>query len=225
MKASILTVAVATALSAFANQAAASPFALSSYSAAFTYQDKLGATTMTSAFDGTSYWSTSGGDVSGTRLARYGAAGNLLTTYSPGLDFRSVFTDAAGNVHARQFNDNTIYNMTSPGVFAAGISLAGPLDGQSAVVYNSGFSGFVALDENLSAVRKWDLSGNSLGSTALIGFGSQFGENSFPQNRGLAVWGQYWLTYSAGNLSAWDSGGNRVGTTQLVGAGTSFDSN
>jgi len=86
------------------------------YVATQTFLDGLGTTTMPITFDGANYWSVSGGSSSGNRLARYGTSGNLLATYAPGLDFRSVFTDAAGIVYARAYGSPTIYRQTAPGV-------------------------------------------------------------------------------------------------------------
>src|SRR5205085_1671739 len=71
---------------------------------------------------------------------------------------------------------------------------------------------------------RWDLAGNYLGATSLSGFGTMLNEINYPQERGIAAAGGYYLTYSDSVLSAWDASGNRVGTTVLNGAGNSFDS-
>jgi hypothetical protein len=195
----------------------------SSYTPVFTFQDGLSTTTMTAAYDGIHYWTASGGSATGLRYAEYNSSGGLIHTFSPGLDFRSVFTDASGNVYARQFNDNQIYKQTAPGVFAGtGVYLAGLANVQSAVVLNSAGTGYVALDNGV--VQQWNANGTALPPVPLSGFGSMAGEGNYPQNRGLAVFGNYWLTYGNGILSAWNAAGNRVDTTTLVAAGTSFDS-
>jgi uncharacterized repeat protein (TIGR01451 family) len=108
------------------------------FMASTTFTDGLGETTMPLAFDGTNFWSSSGGGPSGNRFARYDAAGTLLNTYAPGLDFRSVFTTATGTVLARAYNDPVIYQQNAPGVFVnSGVTLTGgTLDNQSAVVLN-----------------------------------------------------------------------------------------
>src|SRR5262249_38794211 len=70
-----------------------------SYAQSMTFQDPLHSTTMTLAFDGTSFSSSSGRPPPGIRYPRYGAVGNLPPTFSPGLDFRSVLTNGdAGRV-------------------------------------------------------------------------------------------------------------------------------
>ena len=189
------------------------------------FTDGLTATPTGLAFDGTNYWSCSGGSASGVRLARYTFSGALAGTYSPGLDFRSVFTRADGALLARAYNNNLIYQQTSPGVFAAsGTTLTGGiLNTQSSVVLGAAGTEFQAMSGGV--VSRWSTNGAYLGSVALTGFGSLSGENTSPQNRGLAVAGNLWLTYNGnGILSIWDGAGNRVVQAALPGAGTSSDS-
>ncbi|HZR84182.1 MAG TPA: myxococcus cysteine-rich repeat containing protein [Candidatus Binatia bacterium] len=209
---------------AFSRPAWSSGIFASSYSAGMVFQDALNSTTMTLAFDGTSFWSSSGGSVSGVRYAQYAANGALVATYSPGLDFRSVFTSFnSSTVYARQFNDPTIFVQTAPGTFAPQLTLTGgTLDWQSAVGFAAGGSEMVAMNEGV--VTRWNAAtGNVIGTTTLAGFGSQNDENTYPQNRGVAAAGGYYLTYSKGVLSAWDASGARVGDTTLTAAGQTFD--
>ena len=162
---------------------------------------------------------------SGIRLGRYTFSGLPIATYSPGLDFRSVFTKADGTVLARAYNTNVIYQQTSPGIFTnSGISLTdGTLDPQSSVVLNGAGTEYDAMSGGV--VSRWSTNGTYLGSIKLQGFGSVSGETTSPQNRGLAAFGNVWLTYNGGGVvSAWDSSGNRMFQTVLPGAGTSFDS-
>ncbi len=207
----------------FGPNAQAALFANPSYNATTVFHDALGSTTMTLAHDGSSYWSTSGGSGSGVREARYTSAGTLLATYSPSLDFRSVFTDSLGGVYAREYSSSTIYKQVAPGSFAANVVLSGgSLDAQSSVVLNGAGTEYIAM--NAGVVQRWSLAGAFLGSVSLLGYGSLGSEGIYPQNRGIAAVGNYWLTYSGGTLSGWDSSGNRVDTAILNGAGTSFDS-
>ncbi len=197
----------------------------SNYFANQIFTDGLGAAATGLAFDGTNYWSCSGGSSGGVRFARYDAAGGLLATFSPGLDFRSVFTDQNGNVLARAFNDATIYRQTGPGIFVnSGITLTGgTLDLQSSVVLNGAGTEFIAMSGGV--VSLWSTNGTYLGNVSLQGFGAVSGENSSPQNRGIAAVGGFWLTYSGnGVLSVWDTSGNRVMQSALAGAGVNFDS-
>jgi hypothetical protein len=192
-----------------------------------TFTDALGGTTMMLDWDGTGYWSCSGASASGVRLARYSAAFATQGTYSPGLDFRSVFSDASGNVYARQYSNRTIYKQTSPGVFATYATLATDTAGgqasQVGVVLMGTGLGYVAQDSG--TLYQWNLSGGLIQTVALSGYGSLNSESSYPQNARVAAWGSYYLTYSNGALSAWNASGNRVGQMTLTGAGTTFDSN
>jgi len=224
MKTKKLATLMATVMLAACSTAAyAGPvFSSSNYNTSNTFTDALDSTTMTVAFDGSSYWTSSGGYRYATNLAQYTAGGNLLGTYVPGLDMRSVFTDASNNVLARQFADNTIYQQTSPGNFSSLLTLnGGYLDAQSAVVKDG--SNYVALAGG--TVSQWDAAGNYVGAVTLNGMNGS--EASYPQGRGMATAGGYWLTYdgNTGMLSAWDHSGNRVDSTMLNGAGNSFDSN
>ncbi len=194
-----------------------------SYDASITFNDALPSTSMTVCFDGAEYWSASGGGPSGDRLARYDGSGNHQGNYQPGIDFRSVFTDADSEpVYARGYNSRQIYVQNSPGAFGNDVMLnGGTLDSQSAVVFTTDGDEFRALIGG--TVTRWDRQGNLLGTIALNGFGSINNENAYPQNRGMACAGDYMLTYANGTLSAWDDNGNRIDTTVLNGAGTSFD--
>ncbi|MBI3853087.1 MAG: cadherin-like domain-containing protein [Verrucomicrobia bacterium] len=182
-------------------------------------------TVMTMAFDGTNYWCAHGGAASVTNLARYSASGTLIATYQPGLDFRSVFTNASGQVLARAYADPIIYRQVSPGVFTnSGVTLTGgSLDSQSSVVLNGAGTEYIAMADGV--VSRWSTNGAYLGSVNLQGFGSVAGETNSPQSRGIAAVGGFWLTYNGGGiLSIWDGAGNRVTQAVLSGAGTSFDS-
>ncbi len=194
------------------------------YVASQTFLDRLDAATMGVAFDGANYWSVSGNSTSGNRLARYDAAGNLLATYAPGLDFRSIFTDAAGTVYARTYASGTIYRQTAPGVFSTHLLLSGgSLNSQSSVVLNGSGTEFIAM--NNGVVSRWQPDGTYLGLVTLVGFGSVGGETTSPQNRGVAAAGNYWLTYNGnGILSVWDATGMRVAQATLQGVGATFDS-
>jgi hypothetical protein len=213
-----LFAAVSMAAALAAGNAVAGPvFGSSSYSADIVFQDALGGTTMTIAYDGSSYWSTSGGSTSGTRYAQYDAAGTTVATYAPGIDFRSVFTDGLGNVYARGFNSRVIYQQTAPGVFTNYLTLAGgALSSQSSVVMESD-GDFVAM--NNGSVSVWDATGAFVSSFTLAGY-----SGGYPENRGIATVGEYLFTYYNQVLSAWDESGNLLDQTTLTGAGTSFDS-
>lgn len=209
---------LAAATMAVATQSSAAPvFNAASYTADVTFADALNSTSMTMAYDGTNYWSASGGSSGGNRYAQYNSGGGLVGTFAPGLDFRSVFTDAANNVYARQFNSNTIYKQSSPGTFGSFLSLTGgSLDAQSSVVLNSAGQ-FVAMQGG--TVNVWSASGAFSNSFSLSGY-----TGNYPENRGIAAAGNNLFTYFNQTLSAWDYSGNLVDTATLTAAGTSFDS-
>lgn len=220
----IFGIALAMAALAAPIGTAAAQFISPSYSADKVFLNGVPNQTVTGmAWDGSSYWSVDGGNTNGIRITSYNTSGTVTGTFSPGLDFRSIFTNATGQVFGRQYNDRTIYQMTGPGVFAAAVTLTGgSLNQQSSVVLDGAFNEFIAM--HLGDVNRWSLTGVHLGTTTLSGFGSLGNEGSYPQNRGIASFGANWLTYDSGTLSLWDTNGNRTGTTTLNGAGQSFNS-
>lgn len=195
------------------------------YDASMTFQDALQGTTMTLAWDGNEFWTCSGGSNSGVRYARYSSQGSLVTTYQPGIDFRSVFTKGDGTVpvYARGYSSNQIMVQSAAGSFNNSTTLnGGSIDAQSAVVYDAAASQFVAF--NAGSVTRWTDAGAFVSTTTLQGFGNMNGENVYPQNRGIIAKGGLYLTYSNGVISSWDMNGVRQKTSTLNGAGVGFDS-
>ncbi len=196
-----------------------------SYNASMTFTDGLMGTTMMLTWDGSSFWSCSGGSNTGVRFAQYNANGGVTATFQPNIDFRACFTKGGNTspVYVRPISTNILEVQTAPGVFANSVTLAGgAIDAQGGVVFNENGTEFVTL--NGGSIYHWTNAGVFINSFALAGFGTMNNENTYPQNRGVVKAGGYYLTYSAGVLSAWDGNGNRVKTTILNGAGTSFDS-
>jgi uncharacterized repeat protein (TIGR01451 family) len=194
------------------------------YVASQTFANSLPPPVMNMAFDGGGYWGSSGGGTSGTHLARYDILGNLQATYAPGLDFRSVFTDAGGNLYGRTYASSIIYRQTAPGVFSNYLTLAaGLLDAQAAVVLNGSGTEYISMSGGV--VSHWLTDGTFIGTVNLLGFGGLTGENTFPQNRGIAAFGNYWVTYDGNSIiSFWDTAGNRLWQSTLLGIGATTDS-
>jgi hypothetical protein len=196
------------------------------YFASMTFTDALATISMPLAFDGTNYWSCSGGGTDGPRVAEYDTNGVPLATFSPGLNFRSIFTDGAGAILARTYSNNLILLQTAPGAFTpSGIALTGgSLDPQASVVMNGAGTEYDAVSNGV--VSRWDPDGNFIGSVVLQGFGSLNGETAgTTQAHSLAAFGNFWLTYNgAGIVSAWDMFGHRLANCTLLGAGTNNDS-
>jgi hypothetical protein len=198
--------------------AQAAPILADSYSTTFSFDEVLGSTSMTIAFDGNNYWTSSGGGDSGTRYAQYDAAGNLISTFAPGLDFRSVFTDSSGTVYAREYANRTIYQQGVAGsFFDSGTSLSGgSLDNQSSVVINSAGTEFIA--QNGGAVSRWGIDGNYIGSVTLDGY-----SGSYPDDRGIVSIGNYYGTYADGQFSLWGISGTLLDTALMLDSGGGFD--
>jgi len=217
-----LALGLAAAMSLGTPAAFAGPvFGAASYNAVMTFQDGGPGTTMTMAWDGTNYYSATGGGPS-SPIVKYDAAGNVVasTSPSPGIDFRSVFTNSANDLLARGFSSNTIYKQTGTfGVFNSLLTLnGGLLDAQSAVVLNTGNTEYIA--RHFTTVSRWDLAGNSLAAVTL----SSDPCPSYPEERGIAAAGGYLLTYCGQTVYAYDTSGSLLDQATLVAAGTSFDS-
>lgn len=199
-------------------------FASSSYSASKSFgATPLVGTTMTLAHSSTTgYWASSG-CCGGLDLANYDNDGNLLATYSNTFDFRSLMADATGTIYARMYADHRIYRMDAPNMFTTYIGLELPIYEQSSVTFNSAGTEFIALFDG--AVHRWNLAGQSLGFTTLVGFGDDDCEDSYPQNRGVVAAGGYYFTVDGGcggneRVFAWsESTGQRTGDALLLSSG------
>lgn len=173
------------------------------------------------AFDGTNYWIVSGAGINAP-MAKFDAAGNQLATYTPGPDFRSVFTNASGHVFASGFNSSIVYAMTGDGIFSPLVTLTGiPVSGYGGLPeYQSPIILSAAGDEYLSMARgivyRWSLDGSFIGTRTLVGFGAADGLGNSSYDVRIANLGSNWVTYNAGTrtLSLWNpSSGARMGTT------------
>ena len=182
-------------------------------------------TQMGLTFDGTYYWSVRGDHTDGMQESQYSADGVFIADYAPGLDFRSIFSAGPNRVFARTFNSNLIYKQTSDGVFGGVTLLQGSLNQQSSVALITGSSSPELIARSGATVTRWDVTGQLIGTVALIGFGSVPGEQFYPQNRGIAGHGNYWFTYSNGLLSVWSNAGVRLFNAILSEAGSSYNSN
>ncbi|MGZ6016136.1 MAG: hypothetical protein ACXWKM_10365, partial [Phenylobacterium sp.] len=191
------------AVAAAAPASAGTVFGASSYTATFNLNSNVsGSTSMGAAFDGTSYYTTSGGG-GGSPIAKLDATGTITSgpvSPSPGIDFRSVFTDASGDVFARGYASATIYEQTTFGNFTGVATLQGSLDDQEQVVLTADGSHYVGNDNGV--LQFWDLTGAATGTVTL---GGSF-DTSYPQGRAVSVFGNYALNFDAGVLSAYDMG-------------------
>jgi hypothetical protein len=182
-------------------------------------------TPMPVSFDGTYYWGASGGGTE-SPLQQYDATtGDVLTTYAPGpgIDFRSTFADASGNIFASGYSDYRIYPMTSPGVFDL-VSTFSLLDvapnEQAPVILSPDVTTYASRVGN--TINLWSaVDGGWLSAITLTDYGNVAGEDAAGLGQSdldLAAYGAYYLTYSESNnfVHAWDSAGNRVGSMELI---------
>jgi len=146
-------------------------------------------TMMSVAWDGTNYWFASGGDSDSNRLTRTNASLGAATDFSPGIDFRSVFTktDGVPPIYASEYASMQIRRSTGPGIFTNDVVLAGSNDEQTDVEWDSTKSEFIARFD--STVYRWNSTGASLPSVTLV---------SAPSGEGLNSCNTGYLTYDAG---------------------------
>ena len=173
-------------------------------------------TPMPVAFDGVNYFAGSGGGPESPETL-YSSIGAQLAVASPspGIDFRSLFSDATGAIYARGYDSNVIYKQTSFSNFTPFVTLDGDLDPQMQVVLDSNGSRYIG---NMNGqVQEWSLTGALIGTVTL-------GPN-FDASNGLdiASAGGYWLNYANSTLSAYnETTGQLVDSTVLADAGSGY---
>ncbi len=191
---------------------------LLSYDASQTFTSVISSFRMNVAWDGANLWDCSGGNATGVRLGQYTATGASLNTYSPGIDFRSIFTrgDRTSPLYSNETGSNVVQVQGTFGSFSNLVTLGSSLSTGSSVVYDATRAHYIAFDSGI--VRRWNSGGSVLSGVTLSGYGSQSGESGTPVIR-IATASGYYLTFvpSTGVLSAWNVSGTRVGTTTLTG--------
>ena len=98
------------------------------------FSDASGITPISGENDGTYIW-TAGGGGSNYPLARYSQAGTLDIVFFPGPDFRSIYTDDAGNLFAKEYGAGDVWSITQAGTGAILFTL-NDLDSQSSAGLN-----------------------------------------------------------------------------------------
>jgi len=175
-------------------------------------------TPMTVAFDGKNYLGSSGGGPESPQ-SLYDSTGALLDSASPnpGIDFRSLFSDASGAIFARGYASNVIYKQTSFGNFEEFVKLDSFLDEQMQVVLNGSGTGYIG---NINGdVQQWDLSGALTGSVKLDAAFDSSGNGALS----ISAFNGYLLNYNNETLSAYDATtGKFADSTTLVGAGGGY---
>lgn len=213
---------LATAVVGFATLTAATAtagvvFTQDSYTSTLSLQGGFD-TPMTVAFDGKNYLGSSGGGPQSPQ-SLYDSTGALLNVASPdpGIDFRSLFSDASGAIYARGYASNIIYKQTSFANFEAFVKLEGNLDDQMQVVLNANGTGYIG--NIYGEVQQWSLEGAYTGSIKLDAAFDPNGNGALS----IAAFGSYLLNYNNGTLSAYDAmTGQLADSTTLVGAGQGY---
>lgn len=207
-------------------QAGCVGFSAASFDPAITFADATENTTVGIAWDGIGYWSVAGGTTGGLNEGQHDAAGGVLATFAPNIDFRSIFTrgDGTAVVYARGFASPTILVQGVPGTWSAAVDLVGgSLDDQAVVAWDGLAGEHIAFNDG--TLSRWDAAGAFLGTVAFPDYGAIATEHDFPQSRSIA-WAQgCYLTIVGTTLSAWDDMGARVGTATLNVAGDPFTIN
>jgi hypothetical protein len=193
---------------------AGSVFSSTSYTSSLTLAGAgQGGVPMGVAFDGADYY-TASGNFPGSPEVELNSTGGLVGIAAPtqGIDSRSIFTNAAGNVFVKGYNNNTIYEQSSFGQFTAVVTLAGNLNSQEGVVLNSSGTGYIGLNGNV--VQEWNLAGAVTGSVTLS---APIYANT------VSVFDGSWLIYGNGTLEAFNEvTGALQDSATLIGANTDY---
>lgn len=206
---SLLTAAVTGSLTTAA--ASAGPvFGAASYTSTLTLQSASTVYVPTGVSFLNNHYYTGYGNGINSPFVDLDASGRLLQSVRPypGMEFRSLFTNAAGDVFARTYNRNVIWKEGTFGTFTALVTLAGAFDGNGQIVLDS--SGTQYVGNNAGTLQFWDLAGLKTRNVVLA-TGASKGV--------VSIFGNYALSYNGIALNAYDLGtGALVDTTQLNGA-------
>lgn len=162
------------------------------------------------AFANNTYF-TAYGDSGKSPFAELDSSGNLISSVRPypGIDFRSVFSNAAGEIFVRGYNFNEIWQQgVTFGTFTELVQLAGVIGANIQVVLDS--SGTHYIGNNGGVLQFWNLAGIKT-KTVTLAPGAANGV--------ISVFGNYALSYNQQGLHAYDlNSGALIDTTQLNGA-------
>ncbi len=190
--------------------AAGTVFGAASYSSTLTLQSASGYYIPTSVTYSQGNYYTGYGGGTNSPFVKLDAAGKVLFSVrpAPGMEFRSLFTDAAGGVYARDYQINYLYKETSFGSFVIFQQLTGPFAVNGQVVLDSDGTHYVG--NNSGTLQFWDLAGTKTKSVVLAAGASK---------GAVSIFGNYAISYNAQGLNAYDlNTGALVDTAQLSGA-------
>jgi hypothetical protein len=180
------------------------------------FTNEAGTTAMGMTYDGSRYWSCSGGSSNGDRLVAQSADGGVLFTRALSVDYRSIFTAVAGQgpVLVRGYNSRVIKQLAQDmNSWSDLVTLnGGNLHNQSAVVFDAAEQQYVAIDADV--VNRWNAQGVFQDTVALTDASG---------GRALAVLGGYYYTLSANVISRWNRSGQRLAQFELsLSAGSNY---
>lgn len=205
-----LLVAAAMVGGAASSAAAGIVFGATSYTSTLTLQSASGYYIPTSVTYSLGNYYTGYGGGTNSPFVKLDAAGNVLSSLrpAPGMEFRSLFSDAGGAAYARDYQINYLYKETSFGSFVIFQQLTGPFAINSQVVLDSAGTHYVG--NNSGTLQFWDLAGLKTKSVVLAAGASK---------GAVSIFGNYAVSYNAQGLNAYDlTTGALVDTAQLNGA-------
>lgn len=205
-----LITAAAIAGSIASAAAAGTVFGAASYTSSLTLQSASSTFVPTAVAFSNGFYFTGYGNGINSPFAKLDATGNLLSSVrpAPGMEFRSLFTNAAGDVFARDYNYNEIWKEgTQFATFNGFQALQGPFDSNSQIVLDS--SGTHYIGNNNGTLQFWDLNGIKT-KTVVLAAGASKGV--------VSIYGDYALSYNGQGLNVYDlDTGALVDSTQLTG--------
>ncbi len=177
-------VAAAVAASVTCTAAANPVFGAARYTSSLTLQSAGAVFVPTAVTFSNGLYYTGFGNGTNSPFVKLDAAGTILSSVqqAPGMEFRSLFTDAAGDVFARDYQVNWISKEGTLGTWKAVQALAGPFQVNSQVVLDSNGTHYVG--NNGGTLQFWDLSGAKT-KTVVLAAGASTGVVSIYGNYAL----------------------------------------
>ncbi len=209
-----LSVAAVVAISAATAPATAAVFSSGAYNSTLALDGSGLDTQIGVAFSKGSYYLVSGGGPQ-SPISRTTIAGKLIESPispNPGIDFRSIFTDARGAIFARGYASNVIYKQDGAlGNFKPIVTLDGSSENQQQIVLSSDGTSYIG--NNDGTLQFWNLAGQLTRTVTL-----DASANGVQFNHEVSILGNYAVDYNNGTLSAFSlANGSLVGTTVLNG--------
>ena len=185
----------------------------------FTFSD-IPWTTMSVAYSNGDYYVAYGGGATAP-LLEVAPNGTILNQAppSPAIDFRSLFTDASGDIFARGGSGNVIYEETGGfGQFSAlpftlNETLGYALNPQEQVVLDYTTGHLIGNDNG--TVTEWSSQTGSIIETVTL---NGYTPSTYGSSSNIADYDGHWYTYSQGVVTEWDPNtGNAIASQTVPG--------